>query len=107
MRVGDSLREKRVYEFGRFRLNTAERVIETDGRPVPITPKAYEVLVALVENRGHIVEKEDLMRRVWPDTFVEDSNLGFNISVLRKLLGDSVNGSSLYIETVPKRGYRF
>jgi len=102
------LADKRVYEFGKFRLDTAERVIETDGRPLPLTPKAYEVLLVLVENRGRIVEKEDLMRRVWPDTFVEDSNLGFNISVLRKLLGEgNGNGSSRYIETVPKRGYRF
>src|SRR5215469_16353487 len=108
MRVSNSLADKRVYEFGKFRLDTAERVIETDGRPLPLTPKAYEVLLVLVENRGRIVEKEDLMRRVWPDTFVEDSNLGFNISVLRKLLGEgSGNGSSRYIETVPKRGYRF
>src|SRR5215469_7477656 len=108
MRVSNSLADKRVYEFGKFRLDTAERVIETDGRPLPLTPKAYEVLLVLVENRGRIVEKEDLMRRVWPDTFVEDSNLGFNISVLRKLLGEgNGNGSSRYIETVPKRGYRF
>ncbi len=108
MRVGNLLAEKRVYEFGKFRLNTAERVIERDGHPLPLTPKAYEVLLALVENQGHIVEKEDLMRRVWPGTFVEDSNLGFNISVLRKLLGEgNGNGNGRYIETVPKRGYRF
>lgn len=106
MSDGNSLLNKRIYEFGNFRLNAAERFIESAGRPLPLTPKALEVLIVLVENRGRIVEKEELMQKVWPGTFVEDNNLAFNISVLRKLLGEN-SASPRYIETVPKRGYRF
>ena len=95
-----------MYEFGEFRLNTVERSMESAGRPVSLGPKALEVLIVLVENRGRIVDKDVLMRKVWPDTFVEDNNLAFNISVLRKLFGES-GTSPRYIETVPKRGYRF
>lgn len=87
MRAGNSLIEKRVYEFGNFRLNVVERIIESGGRHLSIAPKALDVLIVLVENRGRLVEKEDLMRKVWPETFVEDNNLAFNVSVLRKLLG--------------------
>jgi DNA-binding winged helix-turn-helix (wHTH) protein/TolB-like protein len=97
---------KGVYEIGEFRLDTVERSIESAGRPVSLAPKALDVLIVLVENRGRIVEKDDLMRKVWPDTFVEDNNLAFNVSVLRKLFGES-GTSPHYIETVPKRGYRF
>jgi DNA-binding winged helix-turn-helix (wHTH) protein/Tfp pilus assembly protein PilF len=106
MRADNSLTEKHVYEFGSFRLETVERVLERDGRALSVAPKALDVLIVLVENRGRIVEKEDLMRKVWPQTFVEDNNLAFNISVLRKLFGES-GASPQYIETVPKRGYRF
>jgi eukaryotic-like serine/threonine-protein kinase len=106
MRAGNSLIEKRVYEFGNFRLNVVERIIESGGRHLSIAPKALDVLIVLVENRGRLVEKEDLMRKVWPETFVEDNNLAFNVSVLRKLLGET-GASPHYIETVPKRGYRF
>src|SRR5947209_6343403 len=106
MRADNSLIEKRVYEFGNFRLNMAERVLESAGCPLPVTPKALDVLIVLVANRGRIVEKEDLMRQVWPDTFVEDNNLAFNISVLRKLFGES-GASPRYIETISRRGYRF
>ena len=106
MRADNSLTEKRVYEFGSFRLETMERVLERDGRALPVAPKALDVLIVLVENRGRIVEKEDLMKKVWPETFVEDNNLAFNISVLRKLFGES-GASPQYIETVPRRGYRF
>jgi DNA-binding winged helix-turn-helix (wHTH) protein/tetratricopeptide (TPR) repeat protein len=106
MRADNSLTEKRVYEFGSFRLEAMERVLARDGRALSVAPKALDVLIVLVENRGRIVEKEDLMRRVWPETFVEDNNLAFNISVLRKLLGES-GASPQYIETVPRRGYRF
>ena len=95
-----------VYEFGRFRLDPAERVLESCGHPVSITPKALDVLIVLIENHGRIIEREGLMRRVWPNTFVEDNNVAFNISVLRKLFGET-SASSQYIETVPRRGYRF
>ena len=87
MRADNSLTDKRVYEFGSFRLETVERVLERDGRALPVAPKALDVLIVLVENRGRIVEKEDLMKKVWADTFVEDNNLAFNISVLRKVFG--------------------
>src|SRR5262252_3409384 len=73
---------------------------------VPLTPKVFETLLALVERAGRVVEKSELMNLLWPDTFVEESNLAFNISTLRKALGkNSENGQ--YIETIPGRGYRF
>jgi eukaryotic-like serine/threonine-protein kinase len=100
------LLDKHVYEFSGFRLNTAERVLESAGRPISVAPKALDVLIVLVENRGRIVEKESLMREVWPGVFVEENSLAFNISVLRKIFAES-SGSPRYIETVPKRGYRF
>ncbi len=106
MRADKPLTDNAVYDFGEFRLDTRERVLEMSGRPVPIAPKALDVLIVLVRNSGHIVKKEQLIREVWPDTFVEENNLAFNISVLRKLLGES-SAAPRYIETVPKRGYRF
>ncbi len=87
-------------------MNTAERVLESAGRPISVAPKALDVLIVLVENRGRIVEKESLMREVWPGIFVEENSLAFNISVLRKIFAES-SVSPRYIETVPKRGYRF
>lgn len=95
-----------VYEFGRFRLSPAERLLARDGEPVPLTPKAFETLVVLVERSGHLVEKDELMRRLWASVHVEESNLTNNIWVLRKALGERQDGER-YIETVPKRGYRF
>src|SRR5688572_13042573 len=95
-----------LYEFGPYRLDTAERLLLRDGEPVPLTPKAFETLVALVQRSGHLVEKDELMRVVWSDAFVEESNLTNNVYALRKMLGPGENGQS-YIETVPKRGYRF
>ena len=101
-----STRPQHLYEFGPYRLDTAERLLLRDGQPVPLTPKAFEMLVVLVERSGHLVEKDELMKVVWAEAFVEESNLTNNVSVLRKLLGQGENGRS-YIETVPKRGYRF
>src|SRR5215813_5967103 len=101
-----STRPRRLSEFGPFRLDTAEQLLLRDGKPVPLTPKAFEMLVALVERGGHLVEKEELMKLVWADAFVEESNLTNNVSALRKLLGQGKGGQH-YIETVPKRGYRF
>src|SRR5689334_5461152 len=95
-----------TYDFGRFRLKTAERVLLREGEPVPLTPKVFDILITLVENRGQIVEKDDLMKRVWPTTFVEEGNLTQNVSLLRKALGESAGGGQ-FIETVPRRGYRF
>jgi TolB-like protein/DNA-binding winged helix-turn-helix (wHTH) protein/Tfp pilus assembly protein PilF len=97
---------KHLYEFGPFRLDPAERSLLRDGKAVPLTPKAFELLVLLVENRGHLLKKDELIERVWPNTFVEEANLAQNVSALRKALDDK-NGGPQYIETVPKGGYRF
>jgi TolB-like protein/DNA-binding winged helix-turn-helix (wHTH) protein/Tfp pilus assembly protein PilF len=97
---------KHFYEFGPFRLDPAERSLLRDGKAVPLTPKAFELLVLLVENRGHLLKKDELIERVWPNTFVEEANLAQNVSALRKALDDK-NGGAQYIETVPKGGYRF
>ena len=98
--------DNRNYEFGRFRLNVAERVLLREGEVVPLTPKVFDILAVLVESCGQVVSKEDLMKRVWPNTFVEEGNLTQNISLLRKALGETPGGVQ-FIETVPRRGYRF
>src|SRR5688572_10044636 len=94
------------YEFGRFRLKTAERILLREGELVPLTPKVFDILITLVENCGQVVSKDDLMKRVWPSTYVEEGNLTQNISLLRKALGETPGGVQ-FIETVPRRGYRF
>ena len=99
-------KESHFYEFGRFRLDAVQRVLLRDGELVPLTPKVFEILQTLVEHGGDLVQKNDLMTRVWPDTFVEEGNLTQNVSVLRKALGEGPNGPR-YIETIPRRGYRF
>jgi len=101
-----SAQTKMMFEFGSFRLNPAERLLLRDQAPVHLPPKAFDALVVLVENRGHLLEKDELLRKVWPDTFVEESNLAQHISVLRKALQDGEDGPRC-IETVPRRGYRF
>jgi DNA-binding winged helix-turn-helix (wHTH) protein/Tol biopolymer transport system component len=101
-----SLQIKHIYEFGPFGLDPAEHLLLRSGEVVPLTPKAFDLLLALVEEHGHLLEKEELLKKVWPDTFVEEANLASNISQLRKVLGDRENGQR-YIETAPKRGYRF
>ncbi|MCM3871317.1 MAG: winged helix-turn-helix domain-containing protein [Pyrinomonadaceae bacterium] len=93
---------KDIYEFGPFCLDTRERVLLRDGRPLPLKPKVYETLVALVSRSGHVVDKEELMKRVWPDVVVEENNLTGNIFALRRAFAEHQ-----YIETVPRRGYRF
>jgi DNA-binding winged helix-turn-helix (wHTH) protein/TolB-like protein/Tfp pilus assembly protein PilF len=94
------------YEFGRFRLNSRDRALLRDQEVVPLTPKVFDMLLTLVESSGQVVSKDSLMKRVWPDTFVEEGNLTQNISLLRKALGEGQNGHQ-YIETVSRRGYRF
>jgi DNA-binding winged helix-turn-helix (wHTH) protein/Tol biopolymer transport system component len=96
----------RAYEFGPFRLDPAERRLLRNDAPIALTPKAFDLLVVLVENAGRLLEKDELMKRVWADAFVEEANLANNISLLRKTLGNGVDGLA-YIETVPRRGYRF
>lgn len=95
-----------VYEFGPFRLEAREHRLVRDGRPVPLTGKAFSTLCVLVERHGTLVSKQDLMAAVWPETSVEENNLDRNISTLRKALGEQANGES-FIETVPRVGYRF
>jgi len=97
---------KHFYEFGPFRLDATERTLLRGNEPIALTPKAIETLIALVENSGHIVDKDDLMKAVWPDSFVEEGSLTRNISVLRKIL-NSEQREGQYIETLPRRGYRF
>jgi TolB-like protein/Tfp pilus assembly protein PilF len=99
-----SQQTKPIYEFGPYRLDAAERLLSRNGEVVPLQPKAFDLLLALVERPGRLLEKDELMKAVWPDTVVEEVNLANNISILRKTLG--ANGQQL-IETVPKRGYRF
>src|SRR5438093_1784698 len=101
-----SKRAKHFYEFGPFRIDTSERLLLRDGEIVPLTPKVFDTLLALVEHSGHIFEREELLKKVWPDSLVEEGSLSQNISILRKSLGESQN-ETRYIETIPRRGYRF
>src|SRR2546421_8356759 len=95
-----------VYEFGHFRLDAAERVLYCEDKPVHLTLKAFAVLHLLIERAGRVVEKDELMQRVWPDAFVEDANLTQTIALSRRALSESHNCHE-YIETVHRRGYRF
>src|ERR1700688_323836 len=97
---------KHLYEFGPFQLDPPERLLLCDGQPVPMPPKAFDLLVFLVGRSGHLVEKDELLKSVWHGSFVEEGNLSVTISVLRKALNDD-RGMHKYIETVSKRGYRF
>ena len=98
--------EDHIYQFGPFCLDAHERVLLREGRMVPLPAKAVSTLLVLVRNKGHVVEKNVLMEEVWPNEFVEEGNLAQSIFTLRKALGESVDGPK-YIETVPRRGYRF
>src|SRR5258708_5607985 len=100
------LKSKHLYAFGSYRLDALERVLLRDGQPVILPPKDLETLLVLVERAGHIVEKEELLEKVWPSVFVEEGNLARHIFNLRQVLGDTPDGRK-YIETIPKRGYRF
>jgi len=95
-----------AYSFGPFRLDTSERVLRKGEEPVPLTPKAFDILLLLLRDHGRLVSKGRLMDAVWPDTFVEEKTLTQNIFTLRKVLGPDATGRQ-YIETVPKHGYRF
>lgn len=94
------------YEFGPFRIDASERQLLRDGEVVPLTPKVFDVLLALVQNSGHILSKDEVMKLVWPDTTVEEGNLARNISTLRSALGERPRERQ-FIETIPWRGYRF
>jgi DNA-binding winged helix-turn-helix (wHTH) protein/tetratricopeptide (TPR) repeat protein len=97
--------ENVFWEFGSFRLDASQRLLFRNGQLAPLSPKAADILVLLVEKHGQLVEKDVLMKEVWPDCFVEEANLAVHISQLRKTLSDEKDSS--YIETIPRRGYRF
>jgi len=97
---------EQTYEFGRFRLNPADRLLRRDAEIVALTPKCFDLLWKLVEKRGHLVEKDELMKAIWPDSFVEEGNFTQNISLLRRALGEN-SEQPQYIETVPRHGCRF
>ncbi len=101
-----SLSVNSLYEFGEFRLDTRERILMHGDQPVELTPKGFELLSVFVENHGRLLEKDELMDKIWADSFVEESNLTFNIRQLRKILGDDAH-SPKYIKTVRRHGYRF
>ena len=101
-----TLETKPLYEFGRFRFDPGDHLLLSSGDPVSLAPKAFEILLVLVQNGNRLTSKEMLMNKVWPDSFVEEANLTVNISALRKVLGETLDGQQ-YIETVPKKGYRF
>src|ERR1039458_7213623 len=92
---------KVLYDFGPFILDVGERVLRREGSIIPLPPKACDVLCFLVEAQGRVVDKAELLDNVWPGTFVEEANLTQSIFLVRKCLGQD------YIETIPKRGYRF
>jgi DNA-binding winged helix-turn-helix (wHTH) protein len=94
------------YSFGPFRIDAQKRILFKDEDPVSLSPKAFDLLLALVENRGRVLVKDELMEKVWPDQIVEDANITVNMSALRKALGESPH-ERLYIVTIPGRGYRF
>src|SRR5688572_8834968 len=96
-----------IYEFADFRVDAAKRLLKRcDGAAIPLTPKVFDTLLYLVEHRGVVLDKDELMQAIWPDTVVEENNLNQSISTLRRVLGEN-RGENRYIATVPGRGYRF
>jgi DNA-binding winged helix-turn-helix (wHTH) protein/Tol biopolymer transport system component len=95
-----------IYTFGPFRLDVATRTLARDGEAVTLTAKAFDTLLVLIRHRDQVVDKEQLVRQVWPDTFVSDDSLTHSVSVLRRVLGDD-SAQPVYIATIPRRGYRF
>ena len=100
------MQDKLIYQFGSFQLDPAQHILLRDGQIVSLTPKVFETLRVLVERDGQVVEKDELLQKIWSDSVVEEASLAKNISVLRKVLSENGSGCS-YIETIPKRGYRF
>jgi DNA-binding winged helix-turn-helix (wHTH) protein/TolB-like protein/Flp pilus assembly protein TadD len=101
-----ALEKNQLYEFGPFRADGVRRLLFRDGQPVPLTSKAFDTLLVLILNRGRVLEKDELLKTIWPNSFVEEANLAQNVSALRKALGETP-GEHRYIATIPGRGYRF
>lgn len=99
-------RQVPLYSFGPFHLDTEQELLLRDVQPVRLEPKVLEVLAVLVQNHGRVVRKDELMKQVWPNSFVEEGNLASSICKIRRALGETGNGHT-FVETVPKRGYRF
>jgi DNA-binding winged helix-turn-helix (wHTH) protein len=95
-----------VLEFGSWRIDREQRLLTKESEVIPLAPKVFDTLLVLVESGGRMIEKETLLRKIWPDAFVEEGSLARNISTLRKALGESPQDQK-YIVTVPRRGYRF
>jgi DNA-binding winged helix-turn-helix (wHTH) protein/TolB-like protein/Flp pilus assembly protein TadD len=98
--------EPQIYEFGDFRVDVPRRLLLRSGEAVPLRPRVFDALLCLVRHHGQVVEKDELMRSIWPDAFVEENNLNQSVSTLRRALGET-SGENRYVATVPGRGYRF
>src|SRR5215469_17290763 len=106
MAAGANQTAKQLYEFGPFRVDPEKELLLREGETVPLTPKTFQILLVLIRSKKEVVTKDELMRAVWPNTFVEEANLSRNIFLLRKALGESPQDHQ-YVLTVPGRGYRF
>lgn len=100
------MKEKHLYSFGEFSVNAEDHTLSRDGENISVTPKMFDLLLVFVQNPGRVLGKDFLLKSVWPDSFVEEGNITFNIRQLRKVLDDDAQ-SPKYIETIPRRGYRF
>src|SRR4030095_13808737 len=98
-----SNQRNKVYAFEQFRLDVGKRLLFAGDELVSLRPKAFDTLLALVENRGSVMSKEELMSLLWSDEYVEENNLAQHIHAIRKSLGDGIDGAK-YVETIPKRG---
>src|SRR5688500_19792241 len=101
-----SQQKQETYEFGDFRLEISKGVLLRENKPVTLQWKTFELLCVLVKSEGNLITRDELMNKLWADTFVEENNLSQHIRLLRKVLGEGENGTT-FIETVPRRGYRF
>src|SRR5215472_3286232 len=95
-----------LYRFGEFRIDLGQRTLLRKGQVVAITPKCFDTLVYLVQNSGRLLQKEEMLASIWPDSHVEERNLNQHMYALRRILGDDGNGNS-FIQTVPRHGYKF
>src|SRR5262245_25404093 len=101
-----SLQSQDFLEFDVYRIDVEQRVLLSGDVPVYLSPKVFDTLLALAAAPGRVLEKDHLLKTIWPDTFVEEGSLARNVSTLRKVLGPATDGRE-HIETIPKRGYRF